>query len=114
MATPRLRKTSTGLRLTHSLRRLGTRYTLRRTRLRLEKAERRLQLLDQEIRHQLLLTKELEQHQRNLLHRLQEVDSPVSPMPETSQQQTPLWLAPIEPLQKPDWLLQQMLEDTSK
>ena len=78
-----MRRTSfTSLRLIYSLRRLSTRSTLRTTLRRLEKAEMRRQLLEQEMRHQLLLIKELKERQEQIQHRMQELSpmQPISPV----------------------------------
>ena len=75
----RLRTTSVQLRWIRSLREFGTRYTIRKNLRQQERAAKRLHLLQEEVRHQLLLSKELEQQQQQLQHRLQEL-SPVPPL----------------------------------
>lgn len=62
------------------LRRLGTRYTARRTLRLLEKTRRRQALLEAEIRHQLLREKELIQKLQMLEHRQMELGPAISPV----------------------------------
>lgn len=89
---PRIRLTNTGLRLIQRLRLRGTMSSVRRTRKRQAKTEARLELLRAETRHQLLLSKELEEMLLQQMHRLQEL----SPLQQTPQ--LPLqWLSPETP-----------------
>jgi len=70
---PRLRTTNTSLKLTQRLRLHGTRSTIRRLLRQQQTAESRLTLLQAEIRHQLLLLKELEQNLQQHQHRILEL-----------------------------------------
>ena len=59
------------------LRRRGTKSTLRTTERKLARAQKRALVLQMEVRHQLLLTKELEQQVQQLKHRQQELTLPL-------------------------------------
>ena len=70
---PRLRTSSMRLRLIQRFRLHGTQSSIRKLRKQQEKAEQRLILLRAELRHQLLLSKELEQNLEQATHRLVEL-----------------------------------------
>jgi hypothetical protein len=90
---------STTLKSIRFLRRLGTRFTQRNLRRRQERAEQRLTLLQAEVRHQLLLVKELQQLTEMQEHRRREL-SPVSP---------PQVTLPMEQGLKEGWAMHQEL-----
>ena len=104
---PRLRRNPSSFRLTLALRsRLSwTRWSLRRVERRLIREQRRLELMLRQQDSQLLLLKELEERQYQLLHRQQE-------MAESQQfRETPPSLMP------PEWqeqLAQELVESTRK
>ena len=93
------------LSLTQRLRSLGPTYTQKRVTRRLARAQKRLILLQKELRHQLLLTKELEQQQQQLQHRRLELTlQPSSLTPALLEQQA--WNPPLQlPLQPGEPLL---------
>ena len=76
----RLRTKSIVLTLIQRFRRSGTISSVRKTIRKQQKAEQRLELLRAEIRHQLLLSKELEETLLQQMHRLQEL-SPEQQIP---------------------------------
>lgn len=104
---PRLRRNPSSFRLTLALRsRLSwTRWSLKRVERRLIREQRRLELMLRQQDSQLLLLKELEERQYQLLHRQQE-------MAESQQfRETPPALMP------PEWqeqLAQDLVESTRK
>jgi hypothetical protein len=86
---------------TQSLRRVGLRSTRTATTRKQAKVQRRQAVLQLEMRHLLLLEKELEQEQARIQHRLEEL----SPKPVLDRYQT---LLPLQEAQKesaPDWLV---------
>ena len=100
-----MRTRTTSLRLIRSLRRLTTWYTIRRTANRLEKAEVRLSLLQEELRHQNLLIKELHQLQEQQLHRRLELEPHSLPqliLPETVQPEQVLQLGRLQQVPDPE------------
>lgn len=80
MSRRRLSTSLTSLRSIQRFRRLSTWFSLRRNQRKLLREQTRLSLLEKEHRHQLLLLKELQQRQQQLLHRQEELTPQLSPV----------------------------------
>ena len=96
-----LRTSRIVLKWIQRLRRRSTWSTVSKTAKALERAEKRRLLLDQEMRHQLLLIKELQQRQEQLQHRILEL-TPLSPPQANSLERVPsLEEIPLRLLEEP-------------